>query len=58
MEDNEIPMIEATESVELELTAKGSYKWTVKVRSKLIDETTLTRLETINAWLKTKYGEK
>lgn len=58
MENNEIPIIEQSESVELELTSKGNYKWTVKIRSKLMSETDLTRLETINTWLKNKYGEK
>ena len=46
---------EQTESIELELTAKGLYKWTIKVRDKVLSIDTIERIDILEKKLKTTY---
>lgn len=46
---------EQTESIELELTAKGLYKWTIKVRDKMLSIDTIERIDILEKKLKTTY---
>jgi hypothetical protein len=48
MENTIQEQIEQTESIELDLTAKGMYKWTIKVRDKELDGMTLVRLKSMS----------
>ena len=45
-----------TESISLEMTAKGSYKWTIKVRSPTLLEADVKRLSDLDTKLKTKFS--
>jgi len=47
--------VETKESVELEPTAKGQYKWTIKLKDEIITLETLKRLFEIDEALKSKY---
>lgn len=47
--------VETKESIELELTAKGMYKWTIKLKDEVITADTLTRLFALDDCLKSKY---
>lgn len=47
--------LEQTESIELELTAKGLYKWTIKVRDKTVNPSTIERLEEIDKTVQKKF---
>ena len=47
--------VETKESVELEITAKGMYKWTIKLKDEMITADTLTRLFALDDCLKSKY---
>ncbi len=44
-----------TESIELEVTAKGLYKWILKVRNPQLNEETFVRLVKFNEMLKLQY---
>ncbi len=46
---------EQTESIELELTAKGLYKWTIKVRDKVLSIDTIERIDILEKKLRTTY---
>ena len=58
MEDQNINAnanLEQKESIELNLTAKGLYQWTIKVRETIISDATINRLAWLNDRLKTDY---
>ena len=46
---------EQTESIELELTAKGLYKWTINVRDKVLSIDTIERIDILEKKLRTTY---
>ena len=49
------PQFESKESIELELTAKGLYKWTIKLREEFMSVAELQRLATLTEELKKLY---
>lgn len=53
--EEQIIQQEQTESIELELTAKGLYKWTIKVRDKMLSIDTIERIDILEKKLKTTY---
>jgi hypothetical protein len=55
MMEEQIIQQEQTESIELELTAKGLYKWTIKVRDKMLSIDTIERIDILEKKLKTTY---
>ena len=46
------------ESITLTKNAKGDYQWIVKVKSDLLSDEALKRLETMNTELEKQYGKK
>jgi hypothetical protein len=55
MEEVSNPQVELRESVEMEVTAKGLNKWTIKLREEKITEDTLKRLLDLDQSLRTKF---
>lgn len=55
VETQETNIVQDTESIELNLTAKGLYQWTIKVRAKELNSEALTRLSNIESSLKNMY---
>lgn len=53
--EEQILQQEQTESIELELTAKGLYKWTIKVRDKILSIDTIERIDILEKKLRTTY---
>lgn len=47
--------VETKESIELELTAKGMYKWNIKLKDEILTIGTIKRLFEIDDTLKVKY---
>jgi hypothetical protein len=52
--EEKIP-IELKESIELEVTAKGLTKWTIKLREEKITNDTIKRLEDLDRELRNKF---
>jgi hypothetical protein len=47
-QEQSFPTVELKESIEMELTAKGLYKWTIKVREEKVSEETIVRMKKIH----------
>jgi len=47
-QESSFPMMELKESIEMELTAKGLYKWTIKAREEKLTEETVARMKKIH----------
>jgi hypothetical protein len=60
MEESNFPLDNSgfesnTESIALEMTAKGSYKWTIKVRSQTLLEADVQRLKDLDSKLRNDF---
>jgi hypothetical protein len=53
----ELQQIEPNESLEMELTAKGLAKWTIKLRGKEIDTQTIERLSVLHNQMLIKFPQ-
>jgi len=54
-QQNSIILPESKESIELELTAKGLYKWTIKLREEFMSVKSLERFAELSNQLRTLY---
>ena len=54
-EQTQEPIFESKESVEVELTAKGLYKWTIKLREDFLSVAGLERMKLLTENLKLIY---
>ena len=56
-EFNETTIIDQTkESIDLSVSTKGVFTWKIKLKSEIINDTTLARLKDINNKLELEYG--
>ncbi len=56
MEEPDIFKPEDTEKIELTKNAKGSYQWSIKLKSENLSESDIERIEKLNKQLEQKFG--